>query len=1159
MSKTYFIHLRIHSDYSIIDGLPKIETIINRAKKLNMPALAITDFTNLYGLIKFYIFAKKNGIKPIIGSDFYLKKIICGKEEISEITILASNNMGYKNLILLISKAYQFGQTNIGPTINLYWLSKYNSGLIILSGGIYGEIGKYLIKNNLENIKYCINFYKKYFHNRYYLEITRTGKSEEEIYINYALNLSINYNIPLVATNNVRFIFRNDFNVHNIKVSIYQNTTLKNLKKNNYTDNQYMKCEKEMCDLFSDIPESLENSIEIAKRCNVNIELNKYHLPHFSSGELSPKKYIINKSYLGLEKKLDFLFPNSIEKNKNKKKYETRLKNELKVINKMKFPSYFLIIMEFISWAKKNNIPVGPGRGSGAGSLVAYSLNITDIDPLSFGLLFERFLNPERISMPDFDIDFCMEKRDLVINHVANIYGKKSVAQIITFGKMTARSVIKDVGRVLGFPYRFVDKISKLIPLDPGVTLEKSLNTEHQLIKLYSSDEEVKKIIDMSKNLEGLIKNVSKHAGGIVISPKEITNFTPIYYDIKNNTQITQFDKDDIEKIGLVKFDFLGLRTLTIIDWTVKIINKKREKNNLDLIDISKIPLNDIKSFELLKKSKTISVFQLESKGIRDLIKRLQPDCFEDIISLVALFRPGPLKSGMVENFINRKHGKEKIFYPDKNWQHELLEPILKSTYGIILYQEQVMSIAQVLAGYSLGEADILRRAMGKKKVKEMSEQRNRFKNGALKNGIDKIFSMKIFDLLEKFSGYGFNKSHSAAYALLSYQTLWLKTHYATEFMSSAMSADMDNSDRIISLINECKNIGIKILLPDINTCNYHFKVVDKKIIYGLGAIKGIGLSSIKEIKNQIKKNGNFTDLFDLCLRSDPKKLTRKTIEKLIFSGALDKLNKDRSFNVKNLPYAMKFAQQKIKNKKLGQIDMFNYRLKSKYIFKHFESSMQNFSILEEERNMLGIYLSNHPMKYYLQEFIYYSNRNLIKNINKNSSGKNKNICGMISSVKKIYTKSGDIIISLLLEDSSDILEVILFLKEYEKYKYLIKKNQVVVVYGKIFAKSSYYYPKIICNKITNIYELRKKFLKKINIIIFYNFKESFSLNRIKQILNKFKSGNILIKFFFNIKNKNFPLHKEKNFQIDPSEEFIKEINSTIGIKKIHLEFKKIL
>uniref|UniRef100_A0A1A9UKC6 Small ribosomal subunit protein uS2c n=1 Tax=Glossina austeni TaxID=7395 RepID=A0A1A9UKC6_GLOAU len=696
--------VNVHSDYSIVDGLSKIEDILNRAKKLNMPAIAITDFTNIHGFIKFYVTAHKLGIKPIVGADFLLKDIVYLQEEISEITVLASNNIGYHNLIMLISKAYRFGYTNLGPTINRTWLIQHRAGLIILSGSMF----------------------------------------------------------------------------------------------------------------------------------------------------------------------------------------------------------------------------VGPGRGSGAGSLVAYALNITDIDPLQFGLIFERFLNPERTSMPDLDIDFCMEKRDLVIDYVIKVYGEKSVAQIITFGTMTARSVIRDVGRVLGYPYSFVDRISKLIPLDIGITLKKSLITVKQLQQLYNNDEEIKTIIDMAKNLEGSIKNVGKHAGGIVIAPSKITNFTPIYYDFKSNTQLTQFDKDDIEKVGLVKFDFLGLRTLTIIDWTVKIINKKRTFNNLEPINISNILLNDTQSFNVLKRAQTIAVFQLESKGIRELIKRLQPDCFEDIIALVALFRPGPLQSGMVENFINRKHGREKISYPDSKWQHKLLEPILKSTYGIILYQEQVIKIAQILAGYSLGEADILRRAMGKKNQQEMCEQRSRFKFGAAKKGINALFAMKIFDLLEKFSGYGFNKSHSTAYALLSYQTLWLKTHYPSEFMSAAMSADMDNTEKIIILAKECNNIGIKIISPNINVGNYYFRAQNNIITYGLGAIKGVGISSVKDIIKQLKKDGKFKNIFDLCARTDSKKLSQRVIEKLIYSGALDALQKNRLDSIQDLPTAIKYARQKTNNVLFRQSDMFH-------------------------------------------------------------------------------------------------------------------------------------------------------------------------------------------------------------------------------------------
>ena len=782
MADPRFIHLRVHSDYSMIDGLAKTGPLVKKVASLGMPAFAITDFTNLCGLVKFYGAAHGAGIKPIVGADVYLETELLG-DEYAHLTILARDNVGYQNLTLLISEAYKHGYGAAGPVIKQEWLTTYKEGLLLLSGGRMGDVGKFLLRGNRALVEQCLEYYQTHFPDSYYLELIRTGRPDEESYLHEAVALASEKGLPVVATNDVRFLDSDDFDAHEIRVAIHDGFTLSDPKRpKHYSPQQYMRTEEEMCELFADIPEALENSVEIAKRCNVTIRLGEYFLPQFPTGDMSTEDFLIKKSKEGLEERLAFLFPDPQEREKRRPEYDERLEIELKVINQMGFPGYFLIVMEFIQWSKDNGVPVGPGRGSGAGSLVAYSLKITDLDPLEFDLLFERFLNPERVSMPDFDVDFCMEKRDRVIDHVADMYGRDAVSQIITFGTMAAKAVIRDVGRVLGHPYGFVDRISKLVPPDPGMTLEKAFAAEPQLPEIYEADEEVKSLIDMARKLEGVTRNAGKHAGGVVISPTKITDFAPLYCDPEGNNPVTQFDKNDVEYAGLVKFDFLGLRTLTIINWALEMINARRAKKSLEPVDISAISLTDQRSFDMLQRSETTAVFQLESRGMKDLIKRLRPDCFEDMIALVALFRPGPLQSGMVDNFIDRKHGVEEISYPDVKWQHESLQPVLEPTYGVILYQEQVMQIAQVLAGYTLGGADMLRRAMGKKKPEEMAKQRSVFEAGAIKNGVDGELAMKIFDLVEKFAGYGFNKSHSAAYALVSYQTLWLKAHYPAYF-----------------------------------------------------------------------------------------------------------------------------------------------------------------------------------------------------------------------------------------------------------------------------------------------------------------------------------------------------------------------------------------
>ena len=693
-----FVHLRTHTDFSMIDGIVKVKPLVKACAANNMVALALTDFTNFCGVVRFYGETLSSGIKPIIGADVHVKSELCG-EELFTLTLLAKNNEGYKNITLLLSKAYQRGYVDL-PYIDQEWLIEHREGVIVLSGGTQGDIAKKLLKENISEAESAVSFYQEFFPNHFYLSLSRTGRLDEERYIQAALKLAEEHDLPLVATNDVVFLAPDDFEAHEIRVAIHDGYTLDDPKRpKRYTEQQYFRSEEEMCDLFADIPSALENTVLIAQRCNVTLRLGQYFLPQFPTGELSTEDYLVMKAKEGLEERLAFLFPDEKVRAERRPEYDERLQVELDVINQMGFPGYFLIVMEFIQWSKDNDIPVGPGRGSGAGSLVAYALKITDLDPLEFDLLFERFLNPERVSMPDFDVDFCMDGRDRVIDHVAETYGRGAVSQIITFGTMAAKAVIRDVGRVLGHPYGFVDRISKMIPPDPGMTLAKAFEAEPQLQVAYDSDEEVKALIDMARKLEGVTRNAGKHAGGVVISPSLITDFAPLYCDNEGLHPVTHFDKNDVEYAGLVKFDFLGLRTLTIIKWALDMINARLAREGKPPVDIAAILLDDPESFELLKRSETTAVFQLESRGMKDLIKRLQPDCFEDIIALVALFRPGPLQSGMVDNFIDRKHGREEVSYPDANYQHESLKPILEPTYGIILYQEQVMQIAQVLAG----------------------------------------------------------------------------------------------------------------------------------------------------------------------------------------------------------------------------------------------------------------------------------------------------------------------------------------------------------------------------------------------------------------------------------------------------------------------------
>lgn len=1157
MIKTKFVHLNIHTDYSIIDGLAKVESIIQKAKKLNMPAIAITDFTNLFGLIKFYTEAQKNGIKPIIGSDFYLKNELLEKE-ISHLTILAKNNVGYKNLILLISNAYKNGFDINGPTIKKKWLTKYKKGLLLISGAQKGDLGKLLIKGNKTLIKKCLKFYQKHFFNNFYLELTKIGHPEEEYYLKLALNLAHKKSIPVVATNHVRFLKKNDFKAHEIRVAIENRSILSDPnRKKNYTQNQYLKSQNKMIKLFSDVPEAIKNTIEISKRCNVTIKFGKRFLPKLKKKNKKSKTILIEKAKIGLEKRLKIIYPNQKKRHKKRNKYDKRLKKELKIINNMGFPGYFLIIMEFVKWAKKNQIPVGPGRGSGAGSLVAYSLEITDLNPIKFNLLFERFLNPERISIPDFDIDFCMEKRDKVIEHVMKVYGSESVSQIITFGTMAARAAIKDVGRVLNHSYIFADRISKLIPIDPGMTLKKALSIEPELKKMYKSEEEVKLLINFAQKLEGVTRNIGKHAGGVIIAPKKITNFTPIYCDQNGQNQITHFDKKDIEKIGLVKFDFLGLKTLTIINLAIKIINKTRSKKKLKPINIININLNDSKCFDNLKKAKTTAVFQLESRGMKDLIKKLKPDCFEDIIALVALFRPGPLKSGMVNNFINRKHGLEKISYPDHQWQHQLLKPILQPTYGIILYQEQVMQITQVLFGYTLGEADVLRRKMSKKNSKEIKKQKINFKKKAIKNKIHPVLAMKIFNLLEKFASYGFNKSHSTAYALISYQTLWLKTHYPAEFMSAALTADMDNIEKIAILIDECYKIGLKILPPNINNSLYEFHPIKNKIVYGIGAIKGVGEIAINEIIKSRKLNGPFKNIFDLCSRINIKKINRRIMKKLIMSGAFDELGPHRSALMSSLEDALKAAEQHSKFQSIGQIDMFGILSESKKInipYKNIKKWTKK-TILKGEKETLGLYLTGHPITEYLKEIKHYTNGKRLKDIKATKKGKISKVIGLLLTSKIITTKKGKKIGLCTLDDYSGKLDIVLFSKTLKKYKSLLKIDKILLFLGKIKFDSFDNTYKMTAYKIMKLEEIREKYAKCIKILIQKKKNKKKHLSSIYKILNSCYPGKTEVFLYFYHKEKTKKINTKKRYKILPTEKTIDQLKNVLGKKHIKIQF----
>lgn len=1056
-----FVHLRIHSEYSIKDGIVRLKPLISNCVKHQMPAVALTDDSNLFAAVKFFKYATASGVKPILGADVWY---FDPKHNRFRLTLLCQNQTGYRNLISLISKSYVEGQSIEGVQIKFEWLQEFSAGLIALSGAMSGEIAHLLTnQQTTENLFELLQTFKTLFPNRFYLELQRINQAHEEIYIAKAVQLAAEKNIPVVATNEVCFLQEEDFIAHEARVCIHNGEALNNEKRiSRYTSKQYFRTSQEMIELFSDIPEAIVNTVEIAKRCNVSLSLGKSVLPQYPVPEhFTTETFLIEQAHQGLVR----FFQQQSYSEEQKNIYQQRLETELTVINQMGFAGYFLIVADFIQWAKKNNIMVGPGRGSGAGSIVAFALGITTIDPIPYDLLFERFLNPERVSMPDFDIDFCMEGRDRVIDYVMEFYGRESVAQIITYGSMAAKAVVRDVGRVLGYPYGFVDTVAKLIPFELGITLDKALEQDELLQKRYQQESEVRELINLAKKLEGITRNAGKHAGGVVIAPSKITDFAPLYCEENAGGAVTQFDKDDVEAVGLVKFDFLGLRTLTIIDWTLQTVTG---------IDINHIPLDDQKTYDLLKACQTTAVFQLESRGMKDLIRRLQPDCFEDIIALVALFRPGPLQSGMVDDFINRKHGRAEIEY-----LHPSLETILRPTYGVILYQEQVMQIAQVLAGYTLGGADLLRRAMGKKKPEEMAKQRTIFLKGSIENGIDEVTANSIFDLMEKFAGYGFNKSHSAAYALISYQTAWLKAHFSAAFMAAVLSSDMDNTDKVVAFVAECKHLNLTILPPHINYSEYKFSVNEKnQIIFGLGAIKGLGQNAIENIFESRQQSGVFKDMFDLCSRVSLRKVNRRSLEALIRAGALDHLGATRAIMFASLESALKIAEQKEKAAQQGQQDLFG-------LFNSTEETTDaspqfivcpdwdEITKLQGEKETLGFYFSGHPFEQYYGEL-----KTIIQTrLSRIHEYMNRSvrIAGLLSAIRIKKTKRGDRIAFAMLDDGTAKIDISIFTESFKNYRDKLIEDTLIIIDAEVGVDEFSGGYKTIVNRITTLDDFRRQ------------------------------------------------------------------------------------
>jgi len=1139
-----FVHLRLHSEYSLSDSVVRVPELIAAVAAAGMPAVAVTDQNNLFAMVKFYRQALQGGVKPIIGVDLAVREE-GERREPSRLTLLCQNQDGYRNLSRLISRAYLEGQERGVPRIERSWLAPANlAGLIALSGALEGDVGRALVNGREADAESALERWRALFPGRYYLELQRLGRQFEESYIAGAVALAARQQLPLVATNDVRFIRADEFESHEARVCIHDGTLLADpARVRRYTRQQYLRSPAEMSALFADLPEALANSVEIARRCSLELTLGEARLPQYPlPAGVSTEAYLASEAERGLARRLPAGAAAA---------YRERLASELGVICQMGFAGYFLIVADFIRWARENGVPVGPGRGSGAGSLVAYSLGVTDLDPLQHDLLFERFLNPERVSMPDFDIDFCMDGRDRVIEYVAGKYGRERVSQIITYGTMAAKAVVRDVGRVLGMTYGYVDRIAKLIPFELGITLDAALEKEPELKRLYQAEDEVKNLIDLARSLEGLTRNAGMHAGGVVIAPSVLTDFTPLYCDAAGGSLVTQFDKDDVEAAGLVKFDFLGLRTLTVIDRAVRLINRAAPAGSAPL-EIGTVPMDDAATYALLKSCRTTAVFQLESRGMKDLIRRLQPDRFEEVVALVALFRPGPLQSGMVDDFINRKHGRSD---GPIDYLHPSLEPILKPTYGVILYQEQVMQIAQTLAGYTLGGADLLRRAMGKKKPEEMAQQRSVFIAGAVARGVRERLAEHIFDLMEKFAGYGFNKSHSAAYALLAYQTAYLKAHYPAAFMAAVLSADMDHTDKVVTLIKECSDMGLEVLPPDVNTSRYEFAADgERRIRYGLGAVRGVGAGAVEGLIEERSAHGAFASLEDLCRRLDLTKVNRRVLEALLRSGSLDGLGANRATLMDRLAGAMQLGDQNTRAHEAGQDDLFGGLTAVERAPQRERAALPewNESVrLAGERETLGLYLTGHPLRRFeasLARLVSHRIGDLVTDRpvaglepGRFGAGRPVTVAGLIDEVKKRGPR-----VILTLDDRTGRLEVMLFEETWQRHRDLIVKDALVIIEGTLRFDEFSDSWRLAARRIAEFDELRSRCAQR--IVLRCSHAELPRLTeRLAEILGPWRPGPCPVTIEYTAASASGALNLGAEWSVRASRELLEQLEGLVG------------
>jgi DNA polymerase-3 subunit alpha len=1099
MNAPRFAHLRLHSEYSITDGIVRVGDAVKRAAGDGMPALALTDLGNLFGLVKFYTGARGKGVKPLAGADVWIANPDA-PEDAYRLLLLVRNRKGYQQLCELLTRAYLLDGRRDRAEIRREWFGEIGSdGLIALSGAHLGDVGEALINGNFDLAGERAKAWEKIFPGAFYLEVQRYGQPQQEAIVQQTADLAGEAGLPLVATHPVQFMNRDDFQAHEARVCIAEGYVLGDTRRPKiYTEEQYFKTQAEMLELFADLPEALENTLEIAKRCNIEMTLGKNFLPDFPIPPgMTIDEFLIEEAKKGLEVRLAELYPDPEERLKRRPEYDERLVFECNTIVQMGFPGYFLIVADFINWAKNNGVPVGPGRGSGAGSLVAYSLRITDLDPLAYALLFERFLNPERVSMPDFDIDFCQDNRWRVIEYVREHYGSQAVSQIATFGTMSSKAVIRDVGRVFSLPYSMCDRISKLIPVvqNKPVSLAEALEQEPQLKEMMEGDgdgETIRELFDLAGRLEDLTRNVGMHAGGVLIAPGKITDFCPIYQATGSDASpVSQFDKDDVEKAGLVKFDFLGLRNLTIIELAVEYIRRMTGEK----LDLMSLGFNDPAAYQILKDANTTAIFQVESDGMKKLLKKLAPDRFEDIIAVLALYRPGPLGSGMVDDFILRKKGQQKIdyFHPD-------LTACLSPTYGVIVYQEQVMQISQIIGGYTLGGADMLRRAMGKKKPEEMAAHRATIAAGAKEKGYDPALAEHLFDLMTKFAEYGFNKSHTAAYAVVTYHTAWLKAHHCAAFMAATMSSDMDNTDSVKIFYEDTIANRIKVLGPDVNASNYRFEPVDRSSIrYGLGAVKGTGEQAVNVILQARQAGGPFMDLFDFCQRCDKRMVNRRTTEALIRAGAFDSIDPDRHKLLASVGIAMEFAEHAERN--AMQSSLFDIGTVAEEHAPQYLAvkPWDEKELLMQEKTALGFFFSGHPYNTCKKEL----SRFIRRPLNKLEPAKELTaLAGVVVGVRTQMTKRGKMLF-VQLDDGTGMIEVSVFNELFEAERAKIVTDEVLVVEGKVSYDDFSGGNRVVADKLLTLGEARARFAK----YLLLKMNGNADARKLKTLLTPFAPG----------------------------------------------------